>query len=53
MKLSDLFWIAAALGAAIAMLLLLRVYKKLTPSGPEWVRKLAHLSTGALAISFP
>ena len=53
MKLSDLFWIAAVLGAAIAMLLLLRLYKKLSPSSPEWVRKQAHLSTGALAICFP
>jgi phytol kinase len=53
MKLSDMFWIAAVLGAAIAMLLLLRLYKRLAPSSPEWIRKLAHLSTGALAICFP
>jgi phytol kinase len=53
MNLSDLFWIAAVLCAAVAMLLLLKLYKRLAPSSPEWVRKLAHISTGALAICFP
>ncbi len=53
MKLSDLLWMAAVLGAAIVMLLLLKVYKGQMPSNSEWVRKMAHLSTGALAILFP
>jgi phytol kinase len=53
MKLSDLLWIAVVLCAAIAMLLLLKLYKRNAASSPEWIRKLAHLSTGALAICFP
>jgi phytol kinase len=52
-KLSDLLWIAVVLGSAVAMLLLLKLYKRHASSNPEWIRKLAHLSTGALAISFP
>jgi hypothetical protein len=53
MKLSDLLWMALVLGSAVAMLLSLKAYKKRAPSSPEWIRKLAHLSTGALAICFP
>src|ERR1700739_395583 len=53
MKLSDLLSIVAVLGAAIAMLLALKLYKRFAPSNPEWIRKLAHLSTGAFAIYFP
>jgi phytol kinase len=53
MSLADLGWIAAVLCAAVAMLVLLKLYKRLAHSDPEWVRKLAHLSTGGLAIAFP
>ena len=53
MTLSDLLWIGAVLGAAIVMLLLLKLYKGLATSSPEWIRKLAHISTGGLAICFP
>jgi len=35
------------------MLLTLKLYKRMVPSSPEWLRKLAHVSTGALAICFP
>jgi phytol kinase len=53
MTLSDLLWICAVLGAAIVMLLLLKFYRGLAPSSPEWIRKSAHISTGGLAICFP
>jgi len=53
MKLSDLLWMALVLGSAVAMLVSLKAYKKRAPSSPEWIRKLAHLSTGAMAICFP
>jgi phytol kinase len=53
MKLSDALWIVAVLCAAVTMLLLLKLYKKRASSSPELIRKLAHLSTGALAICFP
>jgi phytol kinase len=50
---TDLLGIIAVLGAAVAMLLALRVYKKFSPSDPEWFRKLAHIGTGLMAASFP
>ena len=49
----DLVAVALVLGAALAMLLLLRIFARHAPGGPEWLRKLAHLGTGALAIVFP
>jgi len=53
MTLVDLLGVASVLGAALAMLLALRIFARFTPSSPEWLRKLAHLGTGALAIAFP
>jgi phytol kinase len=44
---------AAVLGAALAMLFLLRLYRKWMGAEGEWVRKLAHIGTGLLSISLP
>jgi phytol kinase len=47
----------AAMGAvlvcALAMLLLLRLYRKLAGADGEWLRKLAHIGTGLISITFP
>jgi phytol kinase len=45
--------IAAVLACALAMLLLLRLYRKWTGAEAEWVRKLAHIGTGLLSICLP
>lgn len=53
MTLRDAVAIAAVLAAALAMLFLLRLYRKWAGAEGEWVRKLAHLGTGLLSISLP
>lgn len=47
----DALAVAAVLASALAMLLLLRFYKKWTNADGEWLRKLAHIGTGLLSIS--
>jgi phytol kinase len=49
----DAVAMAAVLGAALAMLFLLRLYRQWTHAGGEWVRKLAHVGTGLISISLP
>jgi phytol kinase len=49
----DAVAMAAVLAAALAMLFLLRLYRKRTGAEGEWVRKLAHLGTGLMSISLP
>jgi phytol kinase len=49
---ADAMAIAAVLGAAVVLLLLLALCKRLA-IGPEALRKLAHIGTGLLALSFP
>jgi len=49
----DLLAVVSVIGAALAMLIVLRIFARFTPSSPEWLRKIAHLGTGALAIPFP
>lgn len=44
---------AAVLACALAMLFLLRLYRKRRGAEGEWVRKLAHIGTGLLSISLP
>lgn len=53
MNLRDAFGIVVVLAAAIAMLSLLRVGNRLFPVTAEQLRKLAHIGTGALTITFP
>lgn len=53
MTLADLFRIFAVLGAVVLLLLVLRAIKPWLPLTPEQVRKLAHVGTGFLALSFP
>jgi len=53
MTLHDTVAMAAVLACALAMLFLLRLYRKRTGADGEWVRKMAHIGTGALSISFP
>ena len=50
---SDMLAVAAVLGAVVLMLLLLRAVTRFVPLTAEQIRKLAHLGTGALSISFP
>lgn len=45
--------IAALLMCALAMLLLLRLYRTRMGAEAEWVRKLAHIGTGFIAICLP
>jgi phytol kinase len=51
MTLRDAVAMVAVLASALAMLLLLRFYKKWTNADGEWLRKLAHIGTGILSIS--
>ncbi|MGC1620989.1 MAG: hypothetical protein WA765_21040 [Candidatus Acidiferrum sp.] len=44
---------AAVLACALAMLLLLRFYRKWRGAEGEWVRKLAHIGTGLISIGLP
>src|SRR5580698_10377561 len=44
---------AVVLVAALAMLFLLRAYRKWRRAEGEWVRKLAHVGTGLISISLP
>ncbi len=44
---------AAVLACALAMLFLLRLYRKWMGADGEWIRKLAHIGTGLLSISLP
>jgi phytol kinase len=44
---------AAVLACALAMLFLLRLYRKWRSAEGEWVRKLAHIGTGLISISLP
>ncbi|HMB82741.1 MAG TPA: hypothetical protein VKI40_01705 [Terriglobales bacterium] len=53
MTLRDTVAMAAVLACALAMLLLLRLYRKGMGAEGEWVRKLAHIGTGVLSISLP
>lgn len=41
------------MACALAMLFLLRLYRKWAGAEAEWVRKLAHIGTGGLSICFP
>jgi phytol kinase len=45
--------IAIVLACALAMLFLLRLYRKWTGAEAEWVRKLAHIGTGFMSICLP
>ena len=45
--------IALLLLCALTMLFLLRLYRKRTSVEAEWVRKLAHIGTGFMAICLP
>jgi len=49
---SDLLAVAAVIGAAIALLALLGMFRRFAISS-EGLRKLAHVGTGALAMPFP
>jgi phytol kinase len=49
---ADAMSIAAVLGAAVVLLLLLALCKRFA-IGPEALRKMAHIGTGLLALSFP
>jgi phytol kinase len=53
MTLRDGVATAAVLACALAMLFLLRLYRKRTGADGEWVRKLAHIGTGLISISLP
>jgi phytol kinase len=49
----DALAVAIVLACALAMLLLLRLYRKWMDTEGEWVRKLAHIGTGLLSITLP
>jgi len=49
----DAVAMAAVLACALAMLFLLRLYRKWTGADGEWMRKLAHIGTGLISISLP
>ena len=51
MTLHDTVALAIVLACALAMLLLLRLYRKWRGTDGEWTRKLAHIGTGLLSIS--
>ncbi len=53
MTLRDTVAMAAVLASALAMLFLLRLYRKWMGADGEWIRKLAHIGTGLLSISLP
>jgi phytol kinase len=50
---ADLLSVAAVFGVVVLLLVLLRVLKRFVAITPEQVRKMAHIGTGALAMSFP
>ena len=52
MRNADLTGIVAVLAVVVVLFLLLQVLRRFVAITPEQVRKLAHLGTGALAISF-
>jgi len=49
MTVRDGLAMAAVLACALAMLFLLRLYRKWRGAEGEWVRKLAHIGTGLIA----
>ncbi len=49
----DALAILIVLACALAMLFVLRFYRKRTSAEAEWVRKLAHISTGFMSICLP
>lgn len=53
MSLRDAVALVIVLACALAMLFLLRLYRKWTGVDGEWVRKLAHIGTGLLSIGLP
>lgn len=53
MTLRDALAMGAVLACALGMLLLLRLYRKLAGADGEWLRKLAHIGTGLISITFP
>jgi phytol kinase len=53
MTLRDAVAMVAVLVCALAMLFLLRFYRKWAGADGEWIRKLAHIGTGLLSISLP
>jgi phytol kinase len=53
MTLHDTVALAIVLVCALAMLFLLRIYRKWRGADGEWIRKLAHIGTGLLSISLP
>jgi phytol kinase len=53
MTVSDYLSVAAVLCAVVLMLVLLRLGKRFMPVSPEQLRKIVHVGTGALAITFP
>ena len=53
MTLHDTVALSIVLACALAMLFMLRLYRKLRGTDGEWIRKLAHIGTGLLSISLP
>ncbi|HTV16950.1 MAG TPA: hypothetical protein VME68_19675 [Acidobacteriaceae bacterium] len=53
MTVGDLLRVFGVLGVVVLLLLVLRLVKPWLPLTPEQVRKLAHVGTGFLALSFP
>ena len=53
MTVHDGIAIVALLACALAMLFLLRLYRKRMGAEAEWVRKLAHIGTGFISICLP
>jgi hypothetical protein len=53
MTLHDTVALAIVLACALAMLFMLRRYRKWRGADGEWIRKLAHIGTGLLSISLP
>jgi len=53
MTVGDLLRVFGVLGVVVLLLLVLRLIKPWLPLTPEQVRKLAHVGTGFLALSFP
>src|SRR5580658_4049262 len=53
MTLRDAVAMSAVLACALAMLFLLRLYRRRAGADGEWIRKLAHIGTGLISISLP
>jgi phytol kinase len=49
----DAVAMAVILACALAMLFLLRLYRRRAGADGEWIRKLAHIGTGLISISLP